>query len=109
MRPGCWLTQTETMEPGAFCRDATLPRLRDTVIMFELAVTSDAFAEAAANAGWLARQHALASGQSVVYVDAAGRYVEERPDGRKFEVRLDSSKHREMHRIVAREIVAHAA
>lgn len=39
-----------------------------------------------------AREATLAAGHSVFFQDDTGRYVEELPDGRRFEVRLDQSK-----------------
>ncbi|MCC6537710.1 MAG: hypothetical protein IT162_09190 [Bryobacterales bacterium] len=70
---------------------------------------TDEFAAAAAEAGRRARNEALASGHSVVFVDMAGQYVLERPDGRLFEVRLDSTQPRESHCVVVREIFAESA
>ena len=70
-------------------------------------LTSDFF-EAASNAGWRARQAALAAGHPVVFVDAAGRCVEERPNGKCFEIRLDPTQPRESHRIVLRELASTA-
>ena len=67
------------------------------------------FEQIAAEAFHIAQRNALAAGHSIVYVDPAGRYIEQRPDGRRFEVRLDSSQPRESHRIVIREIGSHAA
>ena len=77
--------------------------------MAEFSILTDAFAEAAAEACERARQRALASGRAVVFVDEAGRFVEERPDGRIHEVRLDASARRESHRVVLRELTHHAA
>jgi len=60
-------------------------------------ILSDEFAEAAAAAGLRARQAALAAGHAVIFIDKLGRYVQERPDGRLFEVRLLSGEPRESH------------
>ena len=42
-----------------------------------------------------AREEALASGHPVVFVDEVGRLVQELPDGRQFEVRLEGDQPRE--------------
>lgn len=44
----------------------------------------------------------------VMFVDAAGRCVEEWPDGRRFEVRLDASQPRQSHRVILRELPSNA-
>lgn len=67
-------------------------------------IISDEFAQAAAQAGWHARQAALAAGHAVVFIDETGQYIEEWPNGRRFEVRLDPTQPRESHRIVLREL-----
>jgi len=77
--------------------------------MVEFTILTDDFAQAAAAAGRLARLDALASGHSVVFMDHQGRYVEELPDARRFEIRLDPSHPREAHRIVVCEIASNAA
>lgn len=77
--------------------------------MTAFSILTDDFALAAAKAGWQARQEALAAGLPVVFVDPAGRYVEERPDGRRFEIRLDPAGPRESHRIVLRELASAAS
>jgi hypothetical protein len=77
--------------------------------MADLSILTDQFAQTAARAGRLARQDALAAGLSVVFIDACGRYIEEFPDGRRFEIRLDPTRPRESHRIVLRELVSNAA
>lgn len=77
--------------------------------MDRIDIHSDDFVEAVVQAGQLACRSALEAGQSVVYMEASGRYVEERPDGRRFEVRFDSSKPRESHRIIVQDIISHAA
>ena len=66
-------------------------------------LTSD-FVEAASQAGWLARQAALAAGYPVIFLDSAGRCVEEWPNGKRFEIRLDPTQPRESHRVVLREL-----
>ena len=60
-------------------------------------ILSDEFAQAAADAGLRARRDALASGHPVVFVDEFGRLVQEFPDGRRFEVRLEADQPRESH------------
>ncbi len=77
--------------------------------MAAFSILTDDFARAAAAAGRLARLDALASGHSVVFMDRHGRYVEELPDGRRFEIRLDASHPRESHRIVVCEMASNAA
>jgi hypothetical protein len=52
---------------------------------------------------------ALDAGHSVVFVDDEGLYVQERPDGRKFEIRFDPTRPRESHLIVVRELTSNAA
>ena len=77
--------------------------------VWELSILSDRFFQAAAESVRRARQAALNSGHAVVFVDRMGRYVEERPDGRRFEIRLDPSSPRESHRVVLRELGTNAA
>ena len=77
--------------------------------MVHASILTDEFAQAASQAGWRARQAALAAGHPVVFVDAAGRYVEEWPNGKRFEIRLDPARPRESHRIVLRELASAAA
>jgi hypothetical protein len=77
--------------------------------MVHTSILTDDFAQAAAEAGWRARQAALAAGHPVVFVDAAGRCVEEWPNGRRFEIRLDPAQPRDAHRIVLRELSSNAA
>ncbi len=72
--------------------------------MAEVNILSDEFALAAANAGLRARERALAAGIPVVFVDDLGRYVQEFPDGRLFEVRLVPGAPRELHVQILREL-----
>jgi hypothetical protein len=51
-----------------------------------------------------ARRDALEAGHAIVYLDADGRYVQELPNGRRFEIRFDPSQPRESHLIVIREL-----
>ena len=59
--------------------------------MADFSILTDESALVVARAGSLARQMALAAGHPVVFIDSAGRYVEERPSGRRYEIRLDPS------------------
>ena len=68
-------------------------------------ILTDEFAQAAAAAGLRARRIALAAGHPVVFVDDLGRYVEELPDGRRFEIRLLPGAPRESHKQILGEIV----
>ncbi|MCX6593283.1 MAG: hypothetical protein NTZ56_17345 [Acidobacteria bacterium] len=77
--------------------------------MAVLSILTDEFAQAVARAGWCARQDALAAGHPVVFIDPAGRYVEEHPDGRRFEIYLDPAVPRDTHRVVLRELASPAA
>ncbi len=77
--------------------------------MTGFSILTDDFAQAAAAAGRLARLDALASGHPVVFIDHSGRYVEELPDGRRFEIHLDASRPRESHRVVVCELASNAA
>ena len=76
--------------------------------MADLSILSEEFEQAAATAGLHARKNALAAGHAVVFVDHLGRYVEELPDGRRFEVRLDASLPRSSHLCVLGELTASA-
>jgi hypothetical protein len=69
-------------------------------------ILTEEFAEAAARAGLRARRHALASGLPVVFVDDAGRYVEELPDGTMLAIRLEPGTPRETHLRILGEIPA---
>ena len=81
----------------------------DTDELEHLDITSDEFAEEMAMAGRQAREEAFASGFPIVYVDEQGRYVQEFPDGRLFEIRFDSSQPREAAIVVIRELQRQAA
>lgn len=70
----------------------------------DIDITSDEFAEEAAMAGLHARQAALDAGHPVIFVDDAGRYVQEHPDGRLFEIRFDPTQPRESRVIIVREL-----
>jgi hypothetical protein len=72
--------------------------------MVHASILTDVFAEAASMAGRQARQAALTAGHPVVFLDKAGRCVEEWPDGKRFEIRLDPAQPRESHRIVLGEL-----
>lgn len=77
--------------------------------MVHASILTDDFVQAASQAGLRARQAAFAAGHPVVFVDAQGRCVEEWPNGRRFEIRLDASQPRESHRVVLRELASNAA
>lgn len=51
-------------------------------------ILSPEFAKGVREAARRARREALAGGHAVVYLDPCGCYVQELPDGRKFEVRF---------------------
>jgi len=67
-------------------------------------ILGDDFAQAAAQAGLRARLQALTAGEVIVYIDEMGRYVEELPDGRRFEVRLQPGTPRNSHIHILREL-----
>jgi hypothetical protein len=71
-------------------------------------ILTDDFARAASQAGLRARKAALVAGHPVVFVDAAKRCVEEWPDGKRFEVRLDHSQPRQTHKVILRELTSNA-
>lgn len=56
-----------------------------------------------------ARATALKSGLPVTYRDVTGRYVEERPDGRRFEIRYNETRPRQSHTVMLRELKPSAA
>lgn len=60
--------------------------------MVHTSILTSEFVRDAQAATRQAREAALAAGHSVFFKDDAGRYVEELPDGRRFEVRLESSQ-----------------
>jgi hypothetical protein len=67
-------------------------------------ILDDEFVLAAVEAGLRARLQALAAGHAVVYMDNFDRYVEELPDGRRFEVRLQPGSPRDSHIRIVREL-----
>jgi hypothetical protein len=69
-------------------------------------ILDDDFAQAAAEAGLQARRDALTAGKAVVYIDDLDRYVQELPDGRRFEVRLRPEAPRDSHICILREVPA---
>jgi hypothetical protein len=77
--------------------------------MAQFDILSDEFAKAAEAAALQARAQALRAGHSVVSLDSNGHYIEERPDGRRFEIRFDRSRPRESRRVIVRELVTTAA
>ena len=68
-------------------------------------ILTEEFAQAAARAGLGARRNALAHGHAVVFVDDCGRYVEERPDGKRFEIRLEPGIPRGSHLRIVGELL----
>ncbi len=72
--------------------------------MEDLGILTDEFAAVAASAGLSARERALAAGHSVVFKDPKGRYVEEKPNGRRYEVRFNPGAPRESHLTILREL-----
>lgn len=72
-------------------------------------VFTDEFAADAISALRAARDGALEEGHPVVFRDADGRLVEEHPDGRRFEIRLDPARPADSRRIVIRELSRNAA
>ena len=77
--------------------------------MADFSILTDDLLFTVAKACSKARADALDAGHAVVYIDAAGRYVEERPDGKRFEIRLDRTRPRESHVVVVGEISSNAA
>ena len=65
---------------------------------------SPEFAERLKEVGRKARRDALAEGHPVVYRDQCGCYVQELPDGRKFEIRCHPGAPRDQHVEPVREI-----
>lgn len=76
--------------------------------MAEFSVLDDEFFVVIAKACSNARATALGAGHSVVYRDTAGRYVEERPEGKRFEIRFEKARPRESHIVVLRELTPNA-
>jgi hypothetical protein len=77
--------------------------------MADLSVLTDEFARVVENACSKARSTALEAGHVVVYRDADGGYIAEYPEGRRFAVRFDSTRPRESHMVILREISSNAA
>jgi hypothetical protein len=76
--------------------------------MAEFSVLNDEFFFAVVNACLNARAAALEAGHSAVYRDEAGRYVEERPGGHRFQIRFDRTRPRESHILVVDELTTSA-
>jgi len=76
--------------------------------MTEFTVLNDEFFSTVVKACSNARATALRAGHSVVYRDEAGRYVEERPEGNRFEIRFDKTRPRESHIVVLRELTSNS-
>ena len=76
--------------------------------MVHTSILTEAFAEAVSQAGRHAREAALKAGHTAVFLDEAGRYVEEWPNGERFEIRLDPSQPRESHRVVLHKLTSSA-
>ena len=74
-------------------------------LMVPINIHSEEFAQAAAEAGLRARRSALTAGHAVVFVDKLGRYVQEMPDGRLFEIRFIPGAPRESHIEVLGELL----
>lgn len=72
-------------------------------------ILSDEFTEVAISGLLAARARALAAGIPVVYRDPLGCYVQEWPDGRRFEIRFRPDAPRDQHVEIVREIPALAA
>ena len=77
-------------------------------LMRSAGILTEEFARAAAVAGLRAREKALADGHPVVFIDDFGRYVEELPDGRRLEIRLQPGIPRESHLHILGELPAGA-
>ena len=77
--------------------------------MADFSVLDDEFFAAVAKACSSARATALRAGHSIVYRDASGRYVEERPEGTRFEIRFEKTRPRESHIVVLGELTPSAS
>jgi hypothetical protein len=77
-------------------------------VMSSANILTEEFAQAAATAGLRARRNALAAGHPVVFVDDLDRYVEELPDGKQLEIRLQPGNPRESHLQILGEIATPA-
>ncbi len=77
-------------------------------VMSSVNILTEEFAQAAAAAGLRARRNALAAGHPVVFVDDLGRYVEEWPNGKQLEIRLQPGNPRESHLQILGEIATPA-
>jgi len=110
MQRGCrgWSTTSGMRFKVAQCITVMEPRIQVNYGILKMMpstnILSDEFAQAAAVAGLRARQAALAAGHPVVFVDRFGRYVQELPDGRQFEIRLQRGVPRESHLHVVGEL-----
>jgi hypothetical protein len=77
-------------------------------LMSSANILTEEFAQPAAAAGLRARRNALAAGHPVVFVDDLGRYVEEWPNGKQIEIRLQPGNPRESHLQILGEIATPA-
>lgn len=85
------------------------PKREIIKVMTEFSILDDEFFVTVAKACSNARAAALGAGHSVVFRDATGRYVEERPEGTRFEIRFEKTRPRESHIVVLRELTPDAA
>ena len=79
------------------------------MLMADFSILTDEFMNTVAKACSKARTDALDAGHPIVYIDEAGRYVEEHPSGRRFEIRFDQTQPRELHVVVVRELQTNTA
>ena len=77
--------------------------------MADFSILTDEFMHIVAKACSKARADALEAGHPIVYIGEAGRYVEEHPGGRRFEIRFDPTQPRELHVAVVRELRTNTA
>jgi predicted ABC-type ATPase len=77
--------------------------------MTSFSILSDEFTHAAFAAWERARAGALQKGHPVFYQGDDGRYILERPDGKKFEIRFFACAPRDSHFEVVCELPATAA